>query len=347
MGQLSVSLNNLLISIDKKADYIPGVSTVTNAVDLIAKRIISTKKQDAVKKSNYYTHLNNKSSVRCIILLIPFIGNLLIGIFDFCKYKKDVNDTLFHIRHGLYGYSSLQFHPNLKNQKKYVLAFVKANGLNLKFASNKLKDDYEVISAAGLQNPLSAEFFGPKHRNNKELALRLCEINGFSIQHFSDDLKDDEEVVSAAGQQNPLSAKFFGQKQRNNKDLALRLCEKNRLSIQHFSDNLKDDEEVGLAACNQYGGSLSYLSLRLKNNRNIVEAAVENYGHSLSDASEDLRKDQDIVIKASLNAYSAISLAHEDLKKNEDFRSKLKEKNSNAYDYLLGRRSWGSATLVL
>lgn len=77
-------IGNFLVKADNICDYIPVVSTATNLVDLFQKAVVIPKLDaDVISSSHYYTHLKNKGIFRCLALLLPFIGNLLVAISDF------------------------------------------------------------------------------------------------------------------------------------------------------------------------------------------------------------------------------------------------------------------------
>jgi hypothetical protein len=82
MTRINHFINPSLVKADIILDYVPVVSTVTNLVDLCQKCILKT----AIKpnpKNVYATHLNNKSFLRCALLLVPVIGNVLnLLIYD-------------------------------------------------------------------------------------------------------------------------------------------------------------------------------------------------------------------------------------------------------------------------
>lgn len=81
-------LSNFFISFDRTSDLIPLVSTFTNTVYLLQKISISLFTTDADSlKSRYIRHLNKKSASRCIVLLVPVLGNALIGVYDFLHAK--------------------------------------------------------------------------------------------------------------------------------------------------------------------------------------------------------------------------------------------------------------------
>lgn len=77
------SISHILIDADQYGDYCPGFSTVTNFVDIFQKCICDLTNSSCVNSNPYYTHLKDKSYVRCLILLIPFLGNIAIAFYDY------------------------------------------------------------------------------------------------------------------------------------------------------------------------------------------------------------------------------------------------------------------------
>lgn len=84
-----ISLNRALITIDQIYDYIPVVSTVTNFVDIFEKCVFKGLKQETIDKNRYFSHIKDKSNLRCVVLLVPFIGNIIIGIYDLIQNKRE------------------------------------------------------------------------------------------------------------------------------------------------------------------------------------------------------------------------------------------------------------------
>ncbi|MBS4168300.1 hypothetical protein [Parachlamydia sp. AcF125] len=85
---------SFLVKADQVSDYIPGISTVTNLVDLFQKFVVLPSKQKAnISKSHYYTYLQQKSFSRCLVLLIPVIGNIIIAVDDFAKNNPSHEDA--------------------------------------------------------------------------------------------------------------------------------------------------------------------------------------------------------------------------------------------------------------
>lgn len=75
--------SDLLIKIDVYSDYVPCASTLTNLVDLFQKCVVlPLMSKETIKKSHYFSHLQDKCFFRSIILIIPILGNLFIHFTD-------------------------------------------------------------------------------------------------------------------------------------------------------------------------------------------------------------------------------------------------------------------------
>ena len=76
-------IGNLLVSADRVCDYIPIISTVSNTVGLFQKYCVIDCIDDRdLASGRYYTYLKDKSTYRSLALLIPGLGNLIVGMHD-------------------------------------------------------------------------------------------------------------------------------------------------------------------------------------------------------------------------------------------------------------------------
>lgn len=88
-----IDTNHIFLSkLDQVSDYLPVISSVTNFIDIFQKCVIQRFLSEAfLQKSHYYRHLRDKSILRCVILLIPVIGNIVILLYDFINYRRGVH----------------------------------------------------------------------------------------------------------------------------------------------------------------------------------------------------------------------------------------------------------------
>jgi hypothetical protein len=141
-----MKITNFLINADRACDYIPVLSTVNNIVDLFQKCVITPfVEMNVIANNRYFQHLTEKSVFRCILLLVPVIGNIVVRSMD-SSYKKEVlrqveNDPL-----------SLKNVPSrYQDDRDVVLAAVKKSGKALQYASASLRNDVQVVLTACMQ----------------------------------------------------------------------------------------------------------------------------------------------------------------------------------------------------
>lgn len=87
-------MNTSFIQFDKAASYIPGVSTVVNLPEIIYKTfIINGLDQESFKFDPVNVYLSQKSLLRCVVLLIPILGNLAILASDLIELARSRDTT--------------------------------------------------------------------------------------------------------------------------------------------------------------------------------------------------------------------------------------------------------------
>lgn len=127
-----------LVYADNVCDYIPIISSISNAVDLCFKEVLRTSnlaETPPTDYTHYQWHLQEKSTLRCIILmLLPGIGNFIFFVYD-CINRN---------------YSNEEFVFNLVQQP--------GRSGELKNASLELRTNPRIILAAIRTEP---EHFGP------------------------------------------------------------------------------------------------------------------------------------------------------------------------------------------
>ncbi len=85
-------ISDFLIKADKTCDYLPVLSSFSNLVDLFYKYCVSPFLMETqIKQDRYYYHLDQKSVFRCIILIVPFLGNVIIALYDLMNWMFTEN----------------------------------------------------------------------------------------------------------------------------------------------------------------------------------------------------------------------------------------------------------------
>lgn len=171
----NMRIDDLRVKIDRAADCIPGLSTVTNLVDLFQKTVVAPK---ISHKDHYYQLLEKKSVVRCVLLAIPIVGQML-KVFDyfsdfFCfrsHREKTVRDV------SMNGMQLKDVGKGLQNDFEAVMAAVKNDGMALQFASDRLKNNKVIVLEAVRQNRNSFQFVGFSLQNDPQV-LRARRFSG-------------------------------------------------------------------------------------------------------------------------------------------------------------------------
>jgi hypothetical protein len=285
-------INNIehnLISADRFCDKIPVISSINNLVDLAQKALrLSFKTRNSVEPSHYFFYLAQKSAARCIILLIPFIGNIAVAMFDFAKAQ--MNEAKNKVANP----------SPFKIDEEYIK--IRENPKNLKYAREELRSDELTVSDAVTEDGLVLEHASKELKNNLKVVERAVEQNGMALQFAIYGLQSDEEIVKAAVAQNGMALQFASAELRNNFDVVIEAVAQDGRALQFASDDLKNNLKIALVATKQNGMALQYTLPHswLRNNARVVQAATEQNKKALQFASEKMQKDPQFVQKSRL-----------------------------------------------
>ena len=210
------SIGHVLVQADKVCDYIPVVSTISNLTVLFQKTIILPfSDRQTVINSRYYTHLEQKSALRCVMLLIPVIGNIVVGIYDFANRKY--------------------------NDKAFMLTAVQQNGMALQYASEQLKSDRDVVLAAIRKNSWALEFASEQLKGDKDVVLAAVQQDGWALEFASEQLKGDKDVVLAAVQQNGLALQYASEQLKGDRAVVLAAIQQDGRALEYASEQLREE----------------------------------------------------------------------------------------------------------
>lgn len=94
-------IGSLLVRADRFCDYVPVVSSIVNLFNLFQKCVVFPFQEKSVLLSSYYwKKIDKKSFVRCFLLLIPVVGNIIISIHDCTKKKVYKNIVIYPKKNG-------------------------------------------------------------------------------------------------------------------------------------------------------------------------------------------------------------------------------------------------------
>jgi len=184
------------VKADQICDYIPLTSTACNLVNIFQKCTILFMDESKVAKSPYYTYLQQKSFSRCVLLLIPFIGNFFVGIYDL------VNDDQQH-----YAFSAVFA---AKGNKELMLSYIQNYSWAFKYASKDLKEDPDIMLAAIKKNGMALKYASDKFKKDPAMVIAAIQNSaGIAYVFANTDIKGNADVVAAAIWENPSAAFAF------------------------------------------------------------------------------------------------------------------------------------------
>ncbi len=223
-------------------------------------------------------------------------------------------DIIIHRNGDVLKYAS----NRLRDDKEVVLLAVKSSGWSLQYASDRLSDDKEVVLFAVKQYWGAWYEASPRLRKDKDVVIEAIKNNIYLLNDVSFDLVDDKEFMLRAISIDALAYCYVSERLKNDRDLIILAVKKDGMIIKELPSEFKDDKEIATIAVSRGPNILEYVSPRLKDDRDVVLKSVSIDGSSLQDASDRLKDDKELVIIAIRNAFEAYLDASERLKNDRD-----------------------------
>ena len=224
----------------------------------------------------------------------------------------------------------------LKQQLQKALTYnaVKQNGWPLKYASDALKNDKEVVLAAVKQNGRALGYASNALKEDKDVVLEAVKQNGRALGYAHYDLKNDRGVVLAAVTQSGRALGYAHYDLKKDRGFVLAAVTQSGRALKYAHYDLKNDKAVVLAAVKQNGSALEYASNKLKNNKDVVLAAVKQNSSALRDASDELKNDKEFVLAAVKQNGLALQFVSDDLRGEPLVILEAMKQNENALDFI-------------
>ncbi len=146
----------ILTKFDQAFDYFPGLSLINNIVDLFLKAVVLPFKDPQSNTNNHYwKHINDKSTLRCVALIIlPILGNIVFAIYDFVTRFDSPN---------------------------YISALCEKDPQNIKFATPRLLNDVMFLILLTKNHPNVLKHLPKEILNDKEFSGALGAVKAGSI----------------------------------------------------------------------------------------------------------------------------------------------------------------------
>ncbi|EFC41540.1 predicted protein [Naegleria gruberi] len=248
------------------------------------------------------------------------------------------------------------------DDKQIVLDAVRKNGMDLRYASEDLRNDRLVVMTAVIDDGAAIQF-APQFQADKEMALIAVKTSPLALSYLHFSMKADKDVALAAVSHYGQSIQYVSQSLRTNREIILKAV-KNNLSALTFCDchfdketvcdilqriklseapigiyptfciqlrkHMDSDRNFTLRAVNTLGESLKYAPKSQRQDREIVLAAIRNQSTTLGFAEEPLQKDPEIGLEA-INSHDKFFFIHRNLLSDRDFLMKALKKNPQIF----------------
>ena len=259
--------------------------------------------------------------------------------------------------------SSLLKNPNNRTDIAVIKAMQK-DPLALRFASNHLKKNKEILLWVIEDDPHAFYFVSDELKNDRSFALALAKSIGQSISDFrrnspfnwwvnqlicpplsyiSLELKSSKEFILSALEYCEDIIEYAAPELKGDPEIILAAVEKNGELLRFASAELRDDTQIVYSAIESSTYALRYASKRFwndtqlvqraVNDRQVVLRAVERTGTALKYASIELRNDRDIVLSAAQKDGTALEYASEELRNDRDIVLAAVQKKGEALKY--------------
>jgi hypothetical protein len=140
--------------------------------------------------------------------------------------KEDLRQAAIEsVKESVFSFYSVDI--AFKKDKSFMLEAVQIEGTALGFASDELKNDYDVVSAAVTMNPHSLQFASDERKNDHDIVMIAVSKFGTSLRHASSQMKRNLEIIKAAVAASPKSICFA------DRDYVMSVPELKRLYQEH------------------------------------------------------------------------------------------------------------------
>lgn len=247
-----------------------------------------------------------------------------------CDVEFRQNRELVRQSISYYG-NALEYVPEYRDDYDIVKSAVSSNPSALTYASDRLKDNFEIVLSAvssqknkniywELDLPYARSHGGLAEasfrlRSNREIVRKSVEISGTTLKFASTELRNDKDIVLSAIKQNGYAVRFASDDLRKNQEIIDAVIESNPAAIVYIDQNLLTLDMI-LKAVETGDFSIKTLENKWLSNKEIIEKAVSKDGKNIQFASNDLKNNFELATIAIKNSPDSIEFLSPTLKRN-------------------------------
>lgn len=212
------------------------------------------------------------------------------------SFKERLLSKEFLISLPLFAYVADALPEELMDDRAFAVEILQKSPYNLKFFSERLRSDKEIVSAAMAKGSYYVfEFASDSLKNDKEFVAEILKKHPHAMAHISEDLKKDNELLVPVLKLHPEIFHYANKEIQNDPEVVsavrAQILNGSKSYFQTLPEKLRGDREVIMKAV-QFNCSLLELApMELRDDEEIVKKATENNSYCLQYASNRLREE--------------------------------------------------------
>jgi hypothetical protein len=196
--------------------------------------------------------------------------------------------------------------PKFLSDKEIVLHAVKVHGISIRHASEQLKHDEEVISAA-LKNDIEAfEYISAKRRNEVDFCEKYIKFDGRFLCYTGDKVRSNKKMVELAMSTYKKAIHCVHPTLLKYKRFAVAMVKTDPMMVYELPKHLQNDEDVVIAIAKTLVG---YEYIRIPTgfleNKKAALKAMEIDDRAYEFVTDTLKSDNQFIVEAiKVNIFS-------------------------------------------
>lgn len=172
-----------------------------------------------------------------------------LNYYNLEYFQKQLSEEFLESELNQYQQKEIKGEKNMNwNVKEEVLEEVGYNGMTLKKASRKLRDDKDVVMTAVSTDGVALRYASNRLTRERDIVLAAVTNNGFALSYASYTFMDDKEIVMTAVQHAGTVLYLASEELKKDKDIVIAAVNDCPISLQYADKQLRNDEEVVLFA---------------------------------------------------------------------------------------------------
>ncbi|CAK8996822.1 unnamed protein product [Durusdinium trenchii] len=216
------------------------------------------------------------------------------------------------------------------------MAAVEQHWMALQYASEELRDDFDVGLRAVKANGLALRETGPQCKDNANLVMEAVSNDGRALQYASENLRRDNFVVMEALKHDPEALEFADEELKDSLEVIMPALRRDGAVLRFLPDAMRDNGDVALDAVQTCGLAVAYASLRVRGDKEVILAAVRADGFALAYATQELQGDEDVVDAACGENPLALQYASDRWRCEKDFVKGVVGNDGLALEFVSG-----------